>query len=104
MAKNFKSFSNNGVEISSRSFIKIKFLISLGPYKTPKLLGLDSNTSVQSARRARSFGSLSWTFLNKFYEIGAKGVYSSSRKDSDYSKIRLKIFCTICLDKIIKKS
>ena len=89
-AKNFKSFKNKGLELSSSVDLQnhqIKISWTLQDPKTP--YGFDTSKTVQSARRAKSFGSIDWNYLWKKYEFGAKAVYSSSRFDSDYSTVRL---------------
>lgn len=90
IAKNFRSFKNNGLEISS--FVDfnnhlLKFSWTFQDPKTP--YGYDTSKTVQSARRAKSFGSINWNYSWKKYEFGVKALYSSSRYDSDYSFIKL---------------
>ncbi len=89
-AKNFKSFKNNGLEVTSVLNFQdnlVKLSWTLQDPETP--FGFDTSKNVQSARRARSFGSVSWDFIRESYELGVKSVYSSARFDSDYSNVRL---------------
>jgi vitamin B12 transporter len=90
IAKNFSSFKNNGLELSSSvDFNNHLFKLSW-TFQDPKTpYGYDISKTVQSARRAKSFGSVDWNYSWKKYEFGAKALYSSSRYDSDYSFIKL---------------
>jgi vitamin B12 transporter len=89
-AKNFRSFKNNGLELSSSVILnkhQIKLSWTFQDPETP--FGFDTSKTVQSARRAKSFGSIDWDYSWSKYELGAKAIYSSSRFDSDYSSIEL---------------
>jgi vitamin B12 transporter len=90
IAKNFKSFKNNGIEISAKtnySNHNLNFSWTLQDPISPN--GLNPNNSVQSARRARSFGSLNYIYSKGNLSLNLKGISSSSRKDTDYSSTRL---------------
>ena len=90
IAKNFKSFKNNGLELSSSVNFNNQFLKLSWTFQNPKTpYGYDPSKTVQSARRAKSFGSLNWNYYWKKYEFGLRAIYSSSRYDSDYSFIKL---------------
>ena len=90
VAKNFRSFKNNGLEISSSVDFNNHFLKFSWTFQDPKTpYGYDTSKTVQSARRAKSFGSINWNYSLKKYEFGVKALYSSSRYDSDYSFIKL---------------
>ena len=90
-AKNTSFFENAGFEISGKTIFK-KHNIGLSwTFQDPESPnGFDLNQVVQSARRARSFGSVVYNFREDNLSLMIKGIFSSSRKDSDYSAVRLK--------------
>ena len=98
IAKNFKSFTNNGLELSSSVNLDNQLFKFSWTFQNPKTpYGFDTSKTVQSARRAKSFGSLNWSYSWKKYEFGAKALYSSSRYDSDYSFVKLDDYFTLDL-------
>lgn len=89
-AKNFKSFKNQGLELSSSIDLKSHQVKLAWTFQDPKSpYGNDTSKTVQSARRAKSFGSVDWNYSWKKYQLGAKAIYSSTRYDSDYSVVKL---------------